>query len=227
VRAVRPSLRRLRAGAIDRTWRFAERHGKITAAHPRSRRFGEFGEGAVICFPVTALYGERWMHVGPGAVIGPFVSLAVGLDPEQAQANDPTIVIGEGCSIGAHNGIVALAGVTIGAHVYTGPRVYITDVNHGYERLDEPIGHQLQASRPVIVGTNSWIGTNSVVLPGTVLGEHVVVAAGTVVSGQVPPRCIVAGAPARIIRRFDGEAWVAVDEAIPRAHHERGSVDLV
>jgi asparagine synthetase B (glutamine-hydrolysing) len=52
----------------------------------------------------------------------------------------PTIVIGPGCSIGAHNGIVALAGITIGAHVYTGPRVYITDINHGYEHLDEPIG---------------------------------------------------------------------------------------
>jgi acetyltransferase-like isoleucine patch superfamily enzyme len=104
--------------------------------------------------------------------------------------------------------------------------VYITDVNHGYERLDEPIGHQLQASRPVVVGANSWIGTNSVILPGTVLGEHVVVAGGTVVSGQVPARCIVAGSPARIIRRHDGEAWITVDEPVPRATYERGTVDL-
>jgi acetyltransferase-like isoleucine patch superfamily enzyme len=219
-------LGRLRARAIDHAWRFAERHGKISVGHPRSRRFGEFGDGAAICFPLTALYGERWMHIGGGALIGPFVSLAVGLGPQQRDANDPTIVIGEGCSIGAHNGIVALTGITIGAHVYTGPRVYITDVNHGYERLDEPIGHQLQASRPVVIGANSWIGTNSVVLPGTVIGEHVVVAAGTVVSGQVPARCIVAGAPARIIRRHDGDAWIAVDEPVPRARHERGSVDL-
>ena len=63
-------------------------------------------------------------------------------------------------------------------------------------------------------------------LPGTELGEHVVVAAGSIVSGQVPAHCIVAGAPARIIRRFDGEAWISVDEAVPRTRHERGSVDL-
>ncbi len=166
------------------------------------------------------------MHIGPGALVGPFVSLAVGLSPQQRVANDPTIVIGEGCSIGAHNGIVALAGITIGAHVYTGPRVYITDVNHGYERLDEPIGHQLQASRPVVIGANSWIGTNSIILPGTVLGEHVVVAGGAVVSGQVPTRCIVAGSPARIIRRHDGDAWITVDEPVPRTSHDRGSVEL-
>jgi acetyltransferase-like isoleucine patch superfamily enzyme len=221
-----PRASRLYARAIDATWRWAEHHGKISRSHPRSERFGSFGEGAAICFPVTALYGERWMHIGQGALIGPFVSLAVGLSPQQSEANDPTVVIGDGCSIGAHNGIVALAGIAIGARVYTGPRVYITDINHGYERFDEPIGHQLQASRPVSIGANSWIGTNSVVLPGTVLGEHVVVAAGSIVSGQVPARCIVAGAPARIIRRFDGETWVSVDEAVPRVRHERGTVDL-
>ena len=221
-----PRVSRLYAKAIDATWRWAEHHGKISRSHPRSERFGAFGDGAAICFPVTALYGERWMHIGRGALIGPYVSLAVGLAPEQSEANDPTIVIGDGCSIGAHNGIVALAGITIGAHVYTGPRVYITDVNHGYERLDEPIGHQLQASRPVSIGAGSWIGTNSVVLPGTILGEHVVVAAGSIVSGQVPARCIIAGAPARIIRRFDGEAWITADESVPRLEHGRRSVDL-
>jgi acetyltransferase-like isoleucine patch superfamily enzyme len=166
------------------------------------------------------------MRIGDGALIGPYVSMAVGLSPQQSEANDPTIVIGEGCSIGAHNGIIALAGVSIGAHVYTGPRVYITDINHGYERFDEPIGHQLQASRPVSIGANSWIGTNSVVLPGTVIGEHVVVGAGSIVSGQVPARCIVAGAPARIIRRFEGDTWIAVDEPVPRVQHGRDSVDL-
>ena len=217
---------RLYARAIDSSWRFAERHGRISLSHPRSKRFGSFGEGAVICFPVTALFGERWMHIDRGALIGPYVSLAVGLAPDQREANDPTIVIGEGCSIGAHNGIIALAGISIGPRVYTGPRVYITDVNHGYERLDEAIGHQLQASRPVSIGANSWIGTNSVVLPGTVMGEHVVVAAGSIVSGQVPARCIVAGSPARIIRRFDGEAWISVDEPVPRTQHGRGTVDL-
>jgi len=49
------------ARAIDATWRFAEHHGKISRSHPRSKRFGDFGDGAAICFPVTALYGERWM----------------------------------------------------------------------------------------------------------------------------------------------------------------------
>ena len=119
-----------------------------------------------------------------------------------------------------------MAGIHIGSGVYTGPRVYITDINHGYERLDEPIGRQLQEARPVTIGDNCWLGTNSVILPGTHLGEHVVVAAGAVVSGQVPGRCVVAGSPARIIRRFNGEVWVSGDDPIPRTPHPRNSVDL-
>lgn len=210
----------------DWAWRQAEHHGKITAGHPRAKKFGYLGAGAAVCFPPTALYGERWIHLLDGALVGPYVSMAVGLSPEQRTANDPTIVIGEGCSIGAHNGIVALDGITIGARVYTGPRVYITDINHGYEKLDEPIGHQLQAARPVTIGAHSWIGTNAVILPGTELGEHVTVAAGAVVSGQVPDRCVIAGSPARIIRRFDGERWVSCDEPTPRSRHPRSSVEL-
>ncbi len=219
-------VRRVRAALADRLWRFAEDNGRITGAHPRSRRFGAFGTGAAVCFPPTALYGERWIHIGDGTLIGPYVSLAVGLGPDQPVSSDPTIVIGAGCSIGPHNGIVALAAIAIGDHVFTGPRVYITDINHGYERFDEPIGHQLQASRPVSIGARCWLGANAVVLPGTTIGEHVVVAAGSVVSGQVPPRCVVAGAPARIIRKYDGARWITTDEPVPRAPHSRESVRL-
>jgi acetyltransferase-like isoleucine patch superfamily enzyme len=61
----------------------------------------------------------------------------------------------------------------------------------------------------VRIGSGSWLGANVVILPGTQIGEHVVVAAGAVVRGEVPDRCVVAGVPARIVRRWvEGQGWV-------------------
>jgi acetyltransferase-like isoleucine patch superfamily enzyme len=55
-----------------------------------------------------------------------------------------------------------------------------------------------------------------VILPGAQIGEHVVVAAGAVVRGQVPDRCVVAGVPARIVKRWvEGAGWVGEKNAAP------------
>jgi len=61
----------------------------------------------------------------------------------------------------------------------------------------------------VRIGSGSWLGANVVVLPGTTIGEHVVVAAGAVVRGDIPDHCVVAGVPARIVRRWlPDRGWV-------------------
>jgi acetyltransferase-like isoleucine patch superfamily enzyme len=94
--------------------------------------------------------------------------------------------------------------------------VYITDQNHSYVDPDQPIGTQIPVEAAVRIGSGSWLGANVVILPGTVLGDHVVVAAGAVVRGEFPDHCVVAGVPARIVRRFvDGQGWVAVDHEVP------------
>ncbi len=56
--------------------------------------------------------------------------------------------------------------VMIGDDVWTGPYVYITDQNHGYEDLATPIGRQFPVNRPVRVGSGSWLGAGAIVLPG-------------------------------------------------------------
>src|SRR5262249_52197731 len=84
--------------------------------------------------------------------------------------------------------------------------------NHGYENLDVPISRQSQPERPVVVGAGSWLGHGTVVLPGAVIGRHVVVAAGSVVTGELPDYCVAAGAPARPVRRSDaGLGWQRVN----------------
>ena len=94
--------------------------------------------------------------------------------------------------------------------------MYITDQNHGYENIDEPIGRQLWKNAPVRIGAGCWLGHGSIILPGTTIGRHVVVAAGSVVRGEIPEYCVVAGAPARIVRRYEPDrGWVSVDPKDP------------
>ncbi|HEY4702097.1 MAG TPA: acyltransferase, partial [Streptosporangiaceae bacterium] len=62
----------------------------------------------------------------------------------------------------------------------------------------------------------SWLGAGAIVLPGSCIGRHVVVGAGSVVRGQVPDHCVVAGVPARIIRSYvAGDGWRPMRDGVP------------
>jgi acetyltransferase-like isoleucine patch superfamily enzyme len=78
------------------------------------------------------------------------------------------------------------------------------------------IAHLFGEAKPVRIGSGSWIGHGAVVLPGAYIGEHVVVGAGSVVTGKVPDYCVAVGSPARVIRRYDladpDRGWYPVDE---------------
>jgi Hexapeptide repeat of succinyl-transferase len=116
--------------------------------------------------------------------------------------------IGDRCVIGRGSHIVAHHSLLIGDDVFTGPYVYITDQNHGYDDPHVPIGRQMPLNAAVQIGSGSWLGAGAVVLPGTRIGCNVVVAAGSVVRGTVPDRCVVAGVPARIVREYvPGDGW--------------------
>ena len=201
--------RALAATLLQRGWERASRLGTVHAGSRRARAFGRFGEGSFIAFPITVLYGERWIWIGEGTRIGPNLSLSVGMAPQQVPVSDPVVRIGDRCVIGRGSGIVAHLSVEIGDDVWTGHYVYITDQNHGYEDVTRPIGAQVQPERPVSIGAGSWLGHGVVVVPGATIGRHVVVAANSVVAGELPDNCVAAGNPARVIRRYvEGEGWV-------------------
>jgi serine acetyltransferase len=212
-----------RAGGelVHAAWEGAIELGAIGPRSRRGRRFGRFGDGSVICFPANTLFNEQWIWIGSGTLIGPQVTLSAGMLPGQQMVSDPVVRIGDRCLIGKGSGIVGHLSIEIGDDVWTGHHVYITDQNHGYEDVTVPISRQLMAERPVRVGDGSWIGHGSVVLPGAQIGDHVVVAAGSVVTGTLPDRTVCAGSPARPIRRWDPDAgeWQRVVERPPAGDH--------
>jgi serine acetyltransferase len=206
-------LQRAAGDMIQAGWEQIVRLGAMKPDHRRGRRFGHLGARSAICFPVTALFGERYISIGAGTVIGPYASLSAGVAPDHVPDHDPVIRIGDRCVIGKGSGIVGHSKIEIGDDVWMGHHVYVTDANHGYRDTTVPIGVQFAAPRPVSIGSGSWLGHGTIVLPGSTIGRNVVAGAGTVVAGDLPDFCVAVGNPARVIRRnVDGE-WVNVDDS--------------
>lgn len=204
-----PRFRNLAAGLIHRSWAWIAAVGGVAPDDAQGRRFRRMGEASLIAFPPGARFNEHWIEIGDRTLIGPNVALSAGLWDERLDPRSPPVVrIGSGCMIGRGNSIVGRVGIVIGDDVTTGPDVYITDHNHSYDDVDIPIARQWLRSAPVVIGSGCWLGAGVVVLPGTTLGANVTVAAGSVVRGDIPDRCVVAGVPAKVVRRHtDDVGW--------------------
>lgn len=190
------------AGLVHGLWRWVKRAGAVTADTAVGRRFAAFGPGSLIAFPYGTVYGERWITIGDSTMLGEQVSICAGMAPGHDLGADPVLRIGDRCVIGRGSHIVAHHSIDIGDDVYTGPYVYITDQNHGYADPDQPIGRQWPVNAPVRIGSGTWLGTGVAVLPGAVIGRNVVVAAGAMVRGQFGDRCVLAGVPARVVKKI-------------------------
>lgn len=120
--------------------------------------------------------------------------------------NEPTIVIGQNSFIGHAVSINAGKEVVIGDNCYIAGGCYISDTlghpldavkRHNNERITE------EYITPVTIGDDVWIGRGVIILPGTTIGARSVVGAGSVVTKDVPPDCISAGNPARVIKYLE------------------------
>jgi acetyltransferase-like isoleucine patch superfamily enzyme len=94
------------------------------------------------------------------------------------------------------------AKIVIEDDVLIAPNVFITTNNHNYNNPNIPIRLQGGVSKDVILKKGCWIATNVVILPGVTIGKNSVVAAGAVVTRDVPDYCIVAGIPAKVIKEI-------------------------
>jgi acetyltransferase-like isoleucine patch superfamily enzyme len=198
-----------------------ERAGEIVPGTRAAEAFGTLGEGSCIGFPAATLMGTPSIHIGSGTLIGRQVTLSVGYGPDDRRIRERGLVIGDRCVIGARSSLTAHASIVLGDDVWFGQDVFVSDSSHGYQELETPIGRQLGIHQPVTIGSGTWIGHGAIVLPGTVIGRNVVVAAGSVVRGVVEDNAVVGGSPARTIRQFEpGVGWVTpsghVRPVVPR-----------
>lgn len=88
----------------------------------------------------------------------------------------------------------------IGDNVLIGPGVHILTATHNFEKIDLPICQQGSTQYYVKIGNDVWIGTNSIILPRVTVGSHAIIAAGAIVTKDIPDYAIVGGNPAKIIK---------------------------
>lgn len=110
------------------------------------------------------------------------------------------VIIGDHTRVGLHNTVIGP--VTIGNHVNLAQGITVTALNHCFDDKEKRIDEQGVKTNQVIIEDDIWIGANAVILPGVRIGRHSVVAAGAIVTKDVPPHSLVAGVPAKIIKQI-------------------------
>ncbi|MDN5554335.1 acyltransferase [Prevotella sp.] len=167
---------RNKLGSLGKNWR---KHVFVTLINPKSIYFGdniEVRKGAIIQ-AVTNYSGINF---------------------------NPKIIIGNGTYIGRQNYLAAINKIFVGENVLFAANVYVTDHDHGYKDVMTTIASQPLCSKgPVIIEDECWLGYGCVILSGVHIGKHSVVAAKAVVTKDVPPYSIVAGNPAKVLKRYN------------------------
>ena len=105
---------------------------------------------------------------------------------------------GRDCFVNFGCTFLALGGITIEDDVFIGPQCVLATEYHP----ENPATRHSLLTKPIVVKRNAWVGANVTVLAGVTIGENAIVAAGSVVTKDVPDNMIVAGSPARVIREI-------------------------
>jgi acetyltransferase-like isoleucine patch superfamily enzyme len=142
--------------------------------------------------------------IGNGSTIEDFAIVNNGLGP---------VNIGNFVFLGASN--VVIGPVTIHDHVMTGQHVVMSGLNHGFDKVTIGFRYQPCTTAEISIGEGSWIGANVVITSGVQVGKFCVIAAGSVVTKNVPEYSMVAGNPARLLKQYnhDKKEWERVGRA--------------
>ncbi len=121
------------------------------------------------------------------------------------------IKIGNNTNIGDFCNLYGQGGLTIGDNVLVASCVQIVPNQHTYTDINLPISKQPCTAKGIFIDDGAWIGTNVVITDGVKIGKNSVIGAGSVVTKDVPDFSIVAGCPAKIIKKYnkETESWIS------------------
>lgn len=175
----------------------------------KGAEFKAFGERSLIKPGFRLLVGGRYISIGKKCFFGADIQLTAW-DTYFDQKFLPEITFGDNCQIGDGSHITAINRIVIGDNVLTGKYVLITDNSHGaidYTQLNmAPAARPLESKGEVVIEDNVWIGEKASIMPGVSIGRGAIIAANAVVTHDIPPYCVAAGIPARIIKNLDPKA---------------------
>lgn len=127
------------------------------------------------------------------------VDASFGLFPPFYTDCGKNITVGKNVFINSGCRFQDQGGITIGDGALIGHNAVLTTLNHDFS----PEKRSSMHPAPVVIGKNVWLGANVTVVPGVTIGDNAVIAAGAVVTGDIPAGVIAAGVPAKILREID------------------------
>lgn len=172
-----------------------------------------FPRAKLVLFPLY-LRGKKSLKYGKD------LNLGYGCRFDLLNPSKVTLIIGENCEMGDYCHIVAIDSVKIGDNFLGASKIFISDCSHGDYSDSETCSLPSQPPRkrdlissPVVIGNNVWIGDNVVILRGVTIGDGCVVGANSVVTHNVENNTIVAGIPARPIKKYNkySKVWENVN----------------
>ncbi|MGO4943656.1 acyltransferase [Streptococcus alactolyticus] len=176
-----------------------------------TRLFASFGRKSVLYRPLY-IKGKEFIHVGDNTTILNNARIQVYNDLTGLKSE---VRIGNNCYIGYNTSILAGGNVEIGDGVLMASNILISSENHSVNPEDERYySAQPLVCDPVKIDEGCWIGERVCILPGITIGKKCVVGAGSIVTKDIPDYCMVAGAPAKVIKKYDFEkhAWVRSED---------------
>ena len=157
-------------------------------------KFEKIGYLSYIGKPISILNAKK-ISIGKKVRIYPHARMEVH--------GNGSILIGNNVSIGQGLHLTAGSCLAIGENTTISSNVLITDIDHDYEEIDVHIMDQRLKIKNTIIGENCFIGSGAKILPGTKLGKQVIVGCNSVVKGEFPDYCVIAGIPAKIIKKYN------------------------
>jgi acetyltransferase-like isoleucine patch superfamily enzyme len=156
------------------------------------------GKGALVR-PRTRMDVVPWnkFELGTDSTIEDFSALNNGVG---------SVIIGDRTKIGLSNTIIGP--VTIGNDIRLAQNITLSGLNHTYQDVTLPIHAQGVSTSPIVIEDETWIGANVVVVAGVTIGKHCIIAAGSVVTKDVPSYSVAAGNPARVLKKYNPETKI-------------------
>ncbi len=171
--------------------------------------FEHIGKRSIILKPLR-INNPQYIYLGNKVLINKYTWILT----LKVNNKKPKLVIDDGAIIGHYNHITCIDDVYIGKNVLIADRVYISDNYHGYEDVKRPINFQeVKSKGSVYIGENTWIGDNVSIISAKI-GKHCIIGANSVVNKDIPDYCVVVGAPAKIVKRYNESKnkWEKTDE---------------
>jgi acetyltransferase-like isoleucine patch superfamily enzyme len=174
--------------------------------HGRSRRFPF---GCIVINPIK--FSSKHIRLGRRVVIANAGRLEA-VTRYNKTIYTPMILIGENVTIEQNLHLTCANRIVIGNNTAIAANVTITDIEHPYTDVNIPIERHDLVVKEVVIGEDSKIYNNAVILPGVHIGKHCVIGANSVVARDIPDFSVAVGAPSRVVKQYDRvlETWVVL-----------------